>query len=76
MKPNEQIQKTFDLMQRDMDAKWFVCIVAYYIRPKWVNIDEIAKEQLMWWSCSEQTHYDYVTFQKYLNDNLFNTYQE
>jgi hypothetical protein len=76
MKPNEQIQKTFDLMQRDMSDKWFICMVAYYVRPKWVDIDKIAEEQSMWWSCSKATHYDYVTFQKYLNDNLFNTYLE
>ena len=48
-------------------------MVAYYIRPKWVDIDKVSEEQSMGRSVSKATHYDYVTFQKYLNDNLFNT---
>lgn len=73
MKPNEQIQKTFDLMQKDMKSKWYKCIITYYIRPEWVDIDKVTDEQSMWFSHTTLSIYDYVCFEKYLKDNLFNT---
>jgi hypothetical protein len=62
-----------DYMIADQKKKGNVMMVAFYIRPEWTSIDEVSKNSMYWYRAWDACYYDYVSFEKYLKDNFFNT---
>lgn len=71
----DNLHNTMELMCKDMMSKGKVAIIAYYFRdPEEKDPVQPVGNCWYWMRTTTASHYDYVQFEKYVKDQVCNTY--